>query len=105
MLSATGMVFTRRWGVPPSTHPLSAIAWQMLAGGIILAPLAVIVEGAPPTMTFGQLGVTGWLAGPATALAFALFFGGLFKGVAATTRRGSCCSVLCSAGRDLSPRS
>ena len=85
MLSATGMVLTRRWGVPPSTHPLSAIAWQMLAGGVILAPLAIIAEGAPPAMTFGQLGVTAWLAGPATALAFALFFGGLFKGVAATT--------------------
>jgi probable blue pigment (indigoidine) exporter len=85
MLSASGMVLTRRWGVPPSTHPLSAIAWQMLAGGIILAPLAVVIEGRPPAMTFGQLGTTAWLAGPATALAFALFFGGLFKGVAATT--------------------
>nr|WP_146251016.1 EamA family transporter [Nocardia tenerifensis] len=85
LLSATGMVLTRRWGVPPSVHPLSAVAWQMLAGGLILIPLAIAFEGGPPSMTLGQLAATAWLSIPATALAFALFFGGLYRGVEPTT--------------------
>jgi probable blue pigment (indigoidine) exporter len=85
LLSGIGMVLTRRWTVPPSTNPLSAIAWQMLAGGVVLVPLALVGEGAPPAMTFGQVGAAVWLAFPATALAFGLFFGGLYRGVEATT--------------------
>ncbi|MFC9433681.1 EamA family transporter [Nocardia sp. NPDC057030] len=85
LLSATGMVLTRRWGVPPTVHPLSAVAWQMLAGGLILVPLASAFEGAPPSLSVSQFGATAWLAIAATALAFALFFGGLYRGVEATT--------------------
>lgn len=85
LLSATGMVFTRRWGVPPSVHPLTAVAWQMLAGGLILVPLAGVFEGGPPSLTLSQLAATAWLSIPATALAFALFFGGLYRGVEPTT--------------------
>ncbi|KAA8883821.1 EamA family transporter [Nocardia colli] len=85
LLSATGMVLTRRWGVPPSAHPLSAVAWQMLAGGLILVPLAGVFEGGPPSLTLSQLAATAWLSIPATALAFALFFGGLYRGVEPTT--------------------
>ncbi|MFQ6397721.1 EamA family transporter [Nocardia sp. KC 131] len=85
LLSGTGMVLTRRWGVPPSTAPLSAIAWQMLAGGLMLLPLAMLLEGEPPSLSPHQLLATGWLALAATAAAFALFFGGLLRGVEATT--------------------
>ncbi|MFC9432231.1 EamA family transporter [Nocardia sp. NPDC057030] len=85
LLSATGMVLTRRWGVPPSVHPQSAVAWQMLAGGLILVPLAGAFEGVPPSLTLSQLVATAWLSIPATALAFALFFGGLYRGVESTT--------------------
>ncbi|WP_280443876.1 DMT family transporter [Nocardia brasiliensis] len=84
LFSSTGMVLTRRWGVPPHTHPLSVVAWQMLAGGLLLLPLAGVLEGSPPHLTYGQLVATAWLALAATALAFALFFGGLFHGVEAT---------------------
>ncbi|MFE9319708.1 EamA family transporter [Nocardia sp. NPDC052278] len=84
LLSGVGMVLTRRWGVPPSTPPLSAIAWQMLAGGLVLLPLATLLEGEPPSLSWYQLVATGWLALAATAAAFALFFGGLLRGVEAT---------------------
>ncbi|MFG1792682.1 EamA family transporter [Nocardia sp. NPDC049149] len=85
LFSSTGMVLTRRWGVPPNTHPVSAVAWQMLAGGVILLPLAGALEGPPPTLTYDQFLATAWLAIAATAVAFAFFFGGLFHGVEATT--------------------
>ncbi|WP_280455361.1 DMT family transporter [Nocardia brasiliensis] len=84
LFSSTGMVLTRRWGVPPNTHPFSTVAWQMLAGGLILLPLAGALEGPPPSLTYDQFLATAWLAIAATAVAFALFFGGLFHGVEAT---------------------
>ncbi|WP_433520588.1 EamA family transporter [Nocardia pseudovaccinii] len=85
ILSATGMVLTRRWGAPPGVHPLGATAWQMIAGGLLLLPIAAVVDGAPPRLSIGQLSATIWLSAGATALAFALFFGGLYRGVPATT--------------------
>ncbi|WP_460695746.1 EamA family transporter [Nocardia thraciensis] len=85
VLSACGMVLTRRWAVPTGVHPLSAIAWQMIAGGLVLLPVAVLTDGAPPMLTTGQLSATVWLSAAATATAFALFFGGLLRGVEATT--------------------
>ncbi|MBF6170968.1 EamA family transporter [Nocardia blacklockiae] len=85
LLSATGMVLTRRWGAPPGVHPLGATAWQMIAGGLLLLPIAALIDGAPPRLSLGQLSATIWLSAGATALAFALFFGGLYRGVPATT--------------------
>lgn len=84
-LSATGMVLTRRWGAPPGVHPLSATAWQMIAGAVLLLPIAALLDGPPPPLSPGQLIATIWLSAGATALAFALFFGGLYRGVPATT--------------------
>ncbi|GAA5175926.1 EamA family transporter [Pseudonocardia eucalypti] len=83
--AAAGMLLTRHWGTPPGTHHLSTTAWQMLAGGFALVPLAFMLEGGPPAMTHGQVLAAGWLAAAATAAAFALFFGGLHRGVPPAT--------------------
>lgn len=85
VLSGTGMVLTKHWGVPPHTHPITATAWQMLIGGALLIPIAALAEGPPPPLTIGQTAATLWLAVPATAVAFTKFFGGLHRGVSATT--------------------
>jgi hypothetical protein len=42
-------------------------------------------EGPPPALTIGQTVATLWLAIPATAVAFTMFFGGLHRGVPAAT--------------------
>lgn len=84
-LAAFGLLLTRRWAVPTGTHPLSAIAWQLLAGGLILLPMAFATEGLPAAMTWGEAAAAAWLALAATAAAFALFFGGLYRGIPATT--------------------
>lgn len=78
---ATGMVLTKRWtGRLGRPAPLFAFtAWQLVAGGAILAVLALAVEGLPPRMTatngvgFAYLGVVG------TALAYTLWFRGIEK--------------------------
>jgi probable blue pigment (indigoidine) exporter len=73
---ALGIVLGRRFGPPPL--PLLAFtAWQLLAGGLVVAPLALIVEGTPPVPTsrnllgFAIIGIAG------TAAAYALWFRGI----------------------------
>src|SRR4051794_40456885 len=44
---ATGIVLSKRW---PSPAPvLATTGWQLLAGGLVVLPLALVIEGAPPT--------------------------------------------------------
>lgn len=83
--AALGMLLTRRWGTPPGTHHFSTTAWQMVAGGVTLLPMAFALEGIPPAMTVQQAVAACWLALAATAAAFALFFGGLHRGIPPTT--------------------
>jgi probable blue pigment (indigoidine) exporter len=72
---ATGVVLTKRWGRPA---PLLAFtSWQLVAGGLLLAPVAVAVEGLPPHLTAGNLLGYLWLASAGTALAYALWFRGV----------------------------
>lgn len=72
---ATGVVFTKRWGRPV---PLLAFtSWQLLAGGLVLAPVALAVEGAPPSLTLENVAGYTWLATGGTAVAYALWFRGI----------------------------
>lgn len=72
---ATGVVMTKRWGRPVPL--LTATGWQLVAGGLVLLPLAVLVEGAPPTFTPENWLGTGWLAVLGTGLAYSLWFRGI----------------------------
>lgn len=77
-----GLVLTRKWGRPAAADgtPLPALtstAWQLLGGSALLVPLAIVTEGAPPSLDWVSLGGFAWLTGIGTALAYALFFAGL----------------------------
>jgi probable blue pigment (indigoidine) exporter len=73
----TGVVLTRRWGRPVGA--LAFAGWQLTAGGLVLVPLALLVEGAPPPLDAGA--VTGylWLGLVGTLLAYALWFDGVAR--------------------------
>ncbi|MBO4210265.1 EamA family transporter, partial [Micromonospora echinofusca] len=73
---AGGLVLTRLWGRPPGAGVLALTSWQLTAGGALLAPLALAVEGPPPALTGPALAGYGWLALAGTALAYALWFRG-----------------------------
>ncbi|MFZ3470199.1 EamA family transporter [Streptomyces sp. 4.24] len=45
-----GTVMTKRWGRPEGAGPLAMAGWQLTAGGLMIIPLAVLVEGAPPAL-------------------------------------------------------
>jgi probable blue pigment (indigoidine) exporter len=74
-LSSIGYLLAKRWG--GGVDVLTLTAWQLVAGGALLAVAAVGVEGAPPpvdaTAALGFL----YVSLVATALAFACWFGGL----------------------------
>ena len=54
VVSALGFVLVKRW--PSPTDMLTTISWQLVAGGLVLVPVALIVEGAPPALSATNLG-------------------------------------------------
>jgi probable blue pigment (indigoidine) exporter len=73
---AAGVVLTRRFTSGDGDR-LAATGRQLLAGGVVLVPLALAVEGAPPPPTAGSLAGFAYLSLAATALAFVLWFDGI----------------------------
>ncbi len=72
---AIGVVLTKRWGRPV---PLLAFtSWQLIAGGIVLLPLTIGIEGFPTTLSASNLVGFVWLATFGTAIAYSLWFRGV----------------------------
>ncbi len=73
--TAVGIVLTRRWGRPVDL--LTFTGWQLVAGGTVLLPLLLALEGLPgPLPAHSWLGLA-WLAIPGSAVAYALWFDGI----------------------------
>ncbi|GAA2869433.1 EamA family transporter [Streptosporangium fragile] len=75
VLSSTGAVLATRWSA--DVDVLSSTSWQLIAGGIVLVPFAVAVEGPPPPLDGPSIFGFGYVTVVATALAFAAWFAGL----------------------------
>ena len=72
---ATGVVLTKHWGRPV---PLLAFtSWQLVGGGAVLLPLALVVEGLPPRLSTTNLAGYAWLGVVGTVVAYALWFRGI----------------------------
>jgi probable blue pigment (indigoidine) exporter len=74
---AAGIVMTKRWGRPPGVGVLAFTGWQLIAGGLLIVPLALAVEGLPPRLDAAALGGYAWLSLVGTGLAYTLWFTGL----------------------------
>ncbi|MFH8774851.1 EamA family transporter [Streptomyces sp. NPDC017958] len=74
---AAGTVLTKRWGRPDGVGPLVLTGWQLTAGGLLIAPVAFLVEGAPPALDGRAAGGYLYLALANTALAYWLWFRGI----------------------------
>ncbi|MFJ4668636.1 EamA family transporter [Kitasatospora purpeofusca] len=75
LVSSFGYVLAARWR--EGADVLATTAWQLLAGGLVLLPLAAVFEGPPVVPTGRELAAFGYVAVVATALAFAAWFAGL----------------------------
>ncbi|WP_433523976.1 EamA family transporter [Nocardia pseudovaccinii] len=76
---ALGTVLTQRWGRPEGVGPLAITGWQLTAGGLFIAPLASLIEGAPPALDGRAVGGYLYLGVIGTALAYFLWFRGIAK--------------------------
>lgn len=76
---AMGTVLTQRWGRPEGVGPLAITGWQLTAGGLFIAPLAFLIEGAPPALDGRAVGGYLYLGVIGTALAYFLWFRGIAK--------------------------
>lgn len=74
---ATGSILVQRWGRP--TSPVTFAGWQLAAGGLLLAPTALLVEGLPNTLTAQNMAGYVYLASLGGALAYTLWFRGIGK--------------------------
>lgn len=70
-----GVVLTKRFPAP--TDRLAATGAQLLVGAAVLAPLALLTEGAPPSVDVSAVAGFAYLSLLGTALAYVLWFRGI----------------------------
>lgn len=84
---AMGSVLTRRWQPPVSA--LTFTAWQLVAGGVILLPVALMLEPDFPVLSLRNLMGLLWLGGVGAALTYFFWFRGIERfGPARTSALG-----------------
>ena len=73
---ASGIVLSKRW---PSPAPLLAnTGWQLVAGGLLVLPFALVLEGRPPAdLSTANLVGYAYLTIVGAALAYAIWFRGI----------------------------
>ncbi|MFF0345647.1 EamA family transporter [Kribbella sp. NPDC004875] len=75
VVMAFGVVLSKRWTSPAPL--LATTGWQLAAGGLVLLPVAFLVEGALPALTLRNLAGYSYLSLFGSAVAYALWFRGL----------------------------
>lgn len=77
LVSALGFVLIKRWPAP--TDMLTLVSWQLVVGGLVLLPVCLLVEGAPPAIDAQAAFGFGWLAIAGTGVAYVCWFHGLSR--------------------------
>ncbi|GHC71115.1 ABC transporter permease [Nocardiopsis terrae] len=73
----TGIVLTKRWGRPAGVGLLGFTGWQLTAGGLVLLPATLVLEGLPASVTAVNLAGFAYLGLIGALLSYALWFRGL----------------------------
>lgn len=73
--SSLGFVLVKIWH--PPVDLLTFTAWQLVFGGLLLVPVALLVEGAPPALDGRAIGGFAYLGLFGTVLAYVVWFRGL----------------------------
>jgi probable blue pigment (indigoidine) exporter len=75
VVSALGFVLIKRW--TPPVDMLTLVSWQLVAGGLVLLPVSLIVEGGPPDLDAPAVSGYLWLMVAGTGVAYWCWFTGL----------------------------
>jgi probable blue pigment (indigoidine) exporter len=83
LVSGVGFVLIKRWERP--TDLITVTGWQLTAAGLVLLPIALLVEGRPPHVD--GMNITGYLylGTIGTGLAYVCWFHGLSHMTAGST--------------------
>lgn len=82
LMSAVGLVLVKRWQPPADLMTLTT--WQLLFGGLMVVPVMLLVEGAPPALSLTNVLAYAYLALFGTGIAYLVWFNGLRNLRAAT---------------------
>lgn len=74
---AAGTVLSRKW--QPPVPALSFTAWQLTAGGLILVPVALMLEPPLPALSSTNIAGLAWLTLIGAALTYWLWFRGIAR--------------------------
>lgn len=74
---AAGTYLTRRWRT--AMPVLALTGWQLLAGGLMLAPVAWVADAPLPTLNLPQILAYAYLSIAGALLAYALWFRGIAR--------------------------
>lgn len=75
--TAIGIILTKRWGRPDGVGPVAYAGWQLTAGGLLLLPLTMLIEGAPERIDGGAVVGYIWLGTAGGLIAYTLWFRGI----------------------------
>lgn len=75
LISSVGYVLAKKWS--GQVPVLASTSWQLIAGGLLLLPIAVLAEGPPPALDASAVAGFAFVSIVGTAIAFAAWFTGL----------------------------
>ena len=77
LVSAFGFVLIKRWPAP--VDMLTLVSWQLVVGGLLLLPIGLLVEGAPPAVDAGGRAASPGSLSSGPASAYYCWFRGLSR--------------------------
>lgn len=75
--TGVGMILTKRWGRPTGIGPSAYAGWQLAAGGLLLLPFTLVIEGVPSQIDAGAALGYLWLGTAGGIVAYTLWFRGI----------------------------
>lgn len=73
----TGVVLTKRWGLPAGVSAVGLAGWQLSAGGLVLLVPALVVDGIPAGLDAEAVAGYAWLGLVGALLTYSLWFAGI----------------------------
>jgi probable blue pigment (indigoidine) exporter len=74
---AAGITLTKLWGRPDGVRLLSFTGWQLVAGGLVVLPFTLLVEGVPGSLSLRNVIGFTYLVTLGAVLSYALWFRGI----------------------------
>ncbi|MGW5687223.1 EamA family transporter [Nonomuraea sp. NPDC003754] len=74
---AAGITLTKLWGRPAGVGLLPFTGWQLVAGGLVLSPFTLAVEGLPTTISGTNIIGFGYLMSLGAVISYAIWFRGI----------------------------